>query len=374
MLWYPDKAAFRVGYVSFDGAWDTLHIGNYSFAAGNNSIGLGYASAAFGNSSYAGGKYSVAMGNNCITNTIASFAMGDNNFVNGNYATAIGKNNNAGGEGSIAMGYGNIANGYAATAMGANSTASGNYSTAMGGSTTASGSYSVATGSNSTALGWFSVAMGSNNTASGWYSVAMGNNSTASDDRSTSIGTDVNTNNQVGSFIIGDAGDGIPSHAFANSDPNQMMMRFKGGYRLYTSVYGDWVGAQLLPGNTSWSVYSDVRKKENFVPVDDELVLQKIKNFKLSTWNYKGQDVNTMRHYGPMAQDFYAAFGKDALGKIGCDTLINEHDFISVNFIAIQALEKRTQRIEELQNENNTLKESVQSLLKNCYHLLHGNK
>jgi hypothetical protein len=30
------------------------------------------------------------------------------------------------------------------------------------------------------------------------------------------------------------------------------------------------------------------------------------------------------------------------MGVIGCDTLINQHDFISVNFIAAQALEKRT--------------------------------
>lgn len=52
-----------------------------------------------------------------------------------------------------------------------------------------------------------------------------------------------------------------------------------------------------------------------------------------------------------MAQDFYAAFGKDEYGTIGNDTTINSADFAGVSFIAIQALEKRTQKIEHLEKE-----------------------
>jgi hypothetical protein len=47
-----------------------------------------------------------------------------------------------------------------------------------------------------------------------------------------------------------------------------------------------------------------------------------------------------------MAQDFYQAFGKDDLGEIGCDTMINQQDFLGVNLIAIQALEKKNVPIE----------------------------
>jgi hypothetical protein len=54
-----------------------------------------------------------------------------------------------------------------------------------------------------------------------------------------------------------------------------------------------------------------------------------------------------------MAQDFYAAFGKDKYGTIGDDTTINSADFDGVNLIAIQALEKRTVL---LQSENDKLK------------------
>jgi hypothetical protein len=88
------------------------------------------------------------------------------------------------------------------------------------------------------------------------------------------------------------------------------------------------------------------------------------------TWNYIGQDAKTLRHYGPMAQDFYKAFGKDGLGEIGCDTLINQQDFLGVNLIAIQALEKRTGKIDELEKkmqqlekENVWLKEQLNTVL-----------
>ncbi|MFO7862751.1 MAG: tail fiber domain-containing protein, partial [Salinivirgaceae bacterium] len=90
-------------------------------------------------------------------------------------------------------------------------------------------------------------------------------------------------------------------------------------------------------------------KKENFKPVNGELFLDKISTFNLTSWNYKGQDKSKFRHYGPMAQDFYAAFGNDGVGTVGCDTLLLTADFMGVNFIAIQALEKRTRELKETQ-------------------------
>nr|WP_157618284.1 hypothetical protein [Spirosoma spitsbergense] len=64
---------------------------------------------------------------------------------------------------------------------------------------------------------------------------------------------------------------------------------------------------------------------------------------KLTTWNYKGQHL--IRHYGPMAQDFYAAFGQDDLGQVGCDTLIYSHDFAGVTFAGVQALIGENERL-----------------------------
>jgi hypothetical protein len=65
-----------------------------------------------------------------------------------------------------------------------------------------------------------------------------------------------------------------------------------------------------------------------------------------------------------MSQDFYKAFGRDALGEIGCDTLINQQDFLGVNFIAIQALEKRTEEIKELKEMIFQLRKEIDQLKK----------
>ena len=71
-------------------------------------------------------------------------------------------------------------------------------------------------------------------------------------------------------------------------------------------------------------------------------MLGKIRGFELSSWNFIGHDPKKFRHYGPMAQDFYAAFGHDGLGQIGSETTINSGDIAGILMIAVQALEKRT--------------------------------
>jgi hypothetical protein len=227
---------------------------------------------------------------------------------------------------------------------------------------TASGAYSTAMGFEATASGTQSTAMGNGTTASGDYSMAMGGGTTASGDNSTAMGNYVSTNNQEGSFIIGDDYNVAITNA---SKINQFVARFSNGYNLFTKDDGS-IGVQLNANDNSWSAISDSTKKEKILAVDGEDFLNKISKFKLSTWNYKGQDPKTFRHYGPMAQDFHNAFGKDALGNIGCDTLINQQDFLGVSFIAIQALEKRTRKIEEqqkqisdLQKQNTTLQQQV---------------
>ena len=105
-------------------------------------------------------------------------------------------------------------------------------------------------------------------------------------------------------------------------------------------------------------VSSDKTKKENFRPVDGEEVLKKISGLGLTSWNYIGQDGKQFRHYGPMAQDFFAAFGNDGMGTIGTPTTINSGDMVGVLMIGVQTLEKRTV---ELRQENNLLKETVET-------------
>jgi hypothetical protein len=76
-------------------------------------------------------------------------------------------------------------------------------------------------------------------------------------------------------------------------------------------------------------------------------VLGKIRGFELSSWNFIGHDPKQFRHYGPMAQDFFAAFGHDGLGQIGSETTINSGDLAGILMIAVQALEKRTVELKQ---------------------------
>src|SRR5262249_31055508 len=72
----------------------------------------------------------------------------------------------------------------------------------------------------------------------------------------------------------------------------------------------------VIEGQVAFTASSDKTKKESFKPVDGEEVLGKIRGFELSSWNFIGHDPREFRHYGPMAQDFYAAFGHDGVGQI----------------------------------------------------------
>lgn len=84
-------------------------------------------------------------------------------------------------------------------------------------------------------------------------------------------------------------------------------------------------------------------------------MLQKLAALPIQSWSYRSQ-ASSVRHLGPMAQDFYAAFG---LGE--SDTTITTTDIDGVNMLAIQALEKRTRA---LQQEIEMLRAGMQALLR----------
>jgi len=104
---------------------------------------------------------------------------------------------------------------------------------------------------------------------------------------------------------------------------------------------------------------SDKNQKENFLPVDGEEVLRKIRGFSLTSWNFIGHDPKQFRHYGPMAQDFFAAFGNDGIGTIGTPTTIGSSDMAGILMIAVQALEKQNR---EMKTENAALKARLERL------------
>jgi hypothetical protein len=134
MMWYPDKAAFRVGLVNAN-QWDKDSTGNYSVAMGLDTKAKGEASVAIGNSSVATADYAVALG-------------------------GVAK---ASGVRSVAIGAGTTATNSWSIAIGSYSTASGLYATALGHVNTAEGNYSMALGENTTAYSGSEVVVGSFN-------------------------------------------------------------------------------------------------------------------------------------------------------------------------------------------------------------------
>ena len=100
--------------------------------------------------------------------------------------------------------------------------------------------------------------------------------------------------------------------------------------------------------------------KENVAGVDPSAVLEQVVQIPVSTWNYIGEEAG-VRHMGPMAQDFYAAFG---LGD--SERHINSLDADGVALASIQGLyglsQEQAARIEELQAVNAAQQEQIQTL------------
>jgi uncharacterized protein YhaN len=91
-------------------------------------------------------------------------------------------------------------------------------------------------------------------------------------------------------------------------------------------------------------------------------VLGKIRGLALSSWNFIGHDPHQFRHYGPMAQDFFAAFGHDGVGQIGSETTINAGDMAGILMSAVQALEQRTAALKQKEAQMAVLESKVADL------------
>lgn len=232
----------------------------------------------------------------------------------------------------------------------------GYYTTAFGYNTTSLGLSALASGYQSGAFGAYSNALGYTCTADGTGAVAIGYRCTADADYSTAFGQRASTNGHAGAMVFSDASTVDSTEASLN---NQLTARFANGYRFYTNATTT-VGVSIGAGGNSWAAISDSSKKENYQQASGDYFLEKLAGLKLGSWNYKGQDPMAYRHYGPMAQEIYSAYGKDHFGVIGCDTTLASADMDGIMMIMLQGLEKRTSEQKEtiaaLQKENALLR------------------
>jgi hypothetical protein len=362
----------------------TIGGGVSNMASGDSAtVGGGDDNKAFGLSAIVGG------GNgNKATDNYSTIGGGQNNqagsyddvLTNAAYATVGGGRNNtaSGGYATICGGFDNEATGVEATiAGGVGSTASGQAASIGGGldnevmadyGTIAGGGRSVVTDPNTRnrvfddygAIGgggnnqagsddgdttnatYATISGGRHNTASAVYATVNGGYfntaskkyatvpggyyNTAAGDYSFAAGRRAKANNP-GCFVWADS-----SNTDVTCDVDNRWVAQATGGVLFYSDYRLMYGVYLPPGGNSWNSFSDRANKENFTPVDGQAILRQVAVMPLHEYNLKSQD-DSVRHIGPVAQDFNAVFG---YGE--SDTAINMEDADGVALAAIQGL------------------------------------
>ena len=328
--------------------------GTDSFVGGgaNNQASGDYSTVGGGQNNDAQAQYSTISGggpsdlgnptttNNRVTDDYGTIGGGGNNQAGNDagttddrtYATVGGGagNNATGSRSTVGGGDSNVAsNSYATVGGGWGNDASGDSSTVGGGeSNNASGWVSTVGGGwiNEASGDYSTVGGGAGNEASGYISTVPGGfGNTAAGACSFAAGKSANDGGHNNVFIWGDNGGGTATAS------NQFNVHASGGIYLNGGVHAA----------------SDRNLKEGFAAVSAPEVLEKVLKMPVSTWRFKSEE-DTVRHIGPMAQDFKAAFGYG-----GSDTHITSTDADGVALVAIQGL---NQKLEEKQAEIDSLK------------------
>lgn len=281
---------------------------------------------------------------NVLAGTDSFIGGGNANLVTDDYGTiGGGQGNQAGDDAGTTMdapyttvsgGQLNVASGYASMVGGGGSnTAMGYLSTVGGGllnmasggfDTVAGGVLNSATGSRSTVGGGVfntaagygaTVGGGRSNLADGFAATAAGGyDNTASGDYSFVAGTLANDSGNNNSFVWGGA-SGLRTSAGVDT------------FNVW-SVGGIWLNGAVMHA-------SDRNLKEDFSFVSAREVLEKVVEMPLTTWRFKSEE-DSVRHIGPVAQDFMAAFGYGV-----DDTHITATDADGVALAAIQGLNEK---------------------------------
>jgi endosialidase-like protein len=237
---------------------------------------------------------------------------------------------------------------YAAVLSGLQNEASGDYALVGG------GRENVASGYGAGVLG------GTLNRAAGDNAVvAGGSGSSAAGDNAFAAGTGARADHP-GAFVWADATDRL---GVASTADNQFVVRAQAvwlgthsavsvpaGVFLNTST-----GAHLTAGG-AWTNASDAALKQDFAPVDAAALLEAVARLPVASWSYRAEGP-AVRHLGPTAQDFRAAFGLGA-----DDRSITTVDAAGVALAAIQELERRTRQVEELSREVRELRRLLEEI------------
>jgi hypothetical protein len=405
--------------ATVSGGWDNLADGMFTTVGGgwNNTAAKSRATVSGGASNTASGEGATVGGGaaNVVTATFATVAGGEHISVTGEAATVAGGSwiTVTGDYAAVGGGQYNVASGdYATVGGGYDNTASYDYATIGGGdSNIASGYYATVGGGygNTASYDYVTIGGGDSNVASDYYAtvgggygntandnnatvgggysntasgydatVGGGYSSTASGDYATVPGGYGNTASSDSSFAAGRYARADDAGAFVWADSTYANVYSPGADTFSVQASGGvWFGTDSSPSipagrfiNTStggylstggaWTDASDRERKENFALVNGREVLARLADVPITTWNYRAQDAS-VRHMGPTAQDFYAAFG---LGED--ERHIAALDANGVALAAIQELYAQHQsqgaQIEALQRQNADLEARLAAL------------
>jgi len=239
-------------------------------------------------------------------------------------------------------------------------------------------------------LGTGSIGGGYSNLVWGKYGTVPGGDCNHASDYAFAAGHRAKARHR-GSFVWADSTEAD----FISTTDNEFAVRAGGGVRLATGytvvsgsgneqayVGGDGSGGDVEIGSRnaailnvgfwnpaagqhmnlyaqSFNIVSDMNAKQDFKPVDAQAVLEKVAALPVQAWAYKGE--GQIRHLGPTAQDFQAAF---ELGS--SDTSIATVDADGVALAAIQGLsqivKEKEARITDLEKTVGELKAIVTAL------------
>ncbi|HNW97448.1 MAG TPA: tail fiber domain-containing protein [Bacteroidales bacterium] len=318
-----------LGSIDLQTKRDTANLvasGQYSVIGGgiSNLANYNYSTVSGGYRNRATNTYTTIGGGyyNQASGTLSAIGGGDSNEAAGAAATVGGGrfNNSSGYRGTIGGGYSNISSNY--------------YSTVGGGYMNTAGGYAA------------TIPGGYLNRADSSYCFAAGYRAKAV---------------HHGAIVFGD----MTNSDIASTAENQFTIRASGGTRIFSNGTLS-AGVLLAAGGSSWSAVSDSTLKRNIRTVDGSEILTKLIQVPISRWSYKSQDAS-IEHIGPMAQDFFAAFGlgednkhintldPDGIALAGVQQLaidnIKQQKLIDIQKIEIDDLKARIEKLEKLLEE-----------------------
>jgi hypothetical protein len=297
--WDSYKGAFRSGYA--DNEWDDATVGFFSWAGGSNSTAEGLYALAFGDTNFARSTSSIAFGSGNEVKGAAGFSAGAGNRVCDTYGVAFGNRAYSGGP---------LINGKCDPDT-------------------------------------FNIR--------GLAAVAIGYYVTADQDHTTAMGKFATNNGFQGTFIWSDGSAQAAADTFRNTANNEFAARATGGFRFRTNLGGT-TGCNLPAGSGVFNCTSSRATKMNFAAVSGADVLAKVRALPITTWNYISEG-DKVRHLGPMAEDFHAAFGLGDSNKA-----IGVQDLASVSLAGVKALEERTAELQDKAEEVERLRNEVATL------------